>query len=282
MSFDYPAASISVIKGNGFYRIKAQSVEATGAVLSAIGPGSIIPIDVGFNGIAVGPESDYERYELLYIDPTAPGGVQRFPFSKDFPLVSRIVSNNAEAYPNADGDLAKAFVRIVDFGSFQGAEALTDLIIYTGAPPQQVPTKRVPKRNSANVDILSGGGFTHFFPGYGRRIVTVAAARNVSGTDVTMTTTGYVLGARKDFTTASIAAGIAGRQVDFGNARVQIELDQQVVTAANNWIYFQHNADTDGYFDFYGINLAGTVASDISDPTEFGFRGFLLSVEMRD
>jgi len=283
MSFTYPAASISVIKGNGFYRIKANSVAVVGNVLTSVGPGSLIPIDVGFNGIAVGPESDYEKYELLYIDPTAPGSIQVIPFSKDSPILGRVTSDNAEAYPGADGEKGKAFVRIADFGSFRGAQCITDLLIYTGAEPSQLPTKRSPKRKSANVNIvISGEGSSHYFPGYGRRIATIGAARNVSGTDVTMVTKGYVLGARKDFSTAAVTAGVAGREVDPTQALVEIELDSQVVTAANDWIYFQHNADTDGYFDFYGVTLTGTVASNIADATEFGYRGFLLSVEMRD
>lgn len=292
MSFSYAPGSRSTIEGNGFYRIKAQPIEGSFATptLANIGPGSLIPIDVGFSAIAVGPESDYEKFELLYPDPTAPFGVQRMPFSKDRPLIGKVTSDNVGVYPDANGQIAQAFVRIADLGSVQTAsstpngplvsasrimESWVDLQIYTGAPPSSFPTKRVPNRRTGFIDISTGAvDFTYLIPGYGRRILEAWATRGLAGASVDMTLSGIING--------PVLEGLAGNGNGRTVARQGIHHQTDILagpTTVSGATRFRHhhNADTNGYYDYYEL-LVTNVSADLPAT----INNFFVSMEVRD
>lgn len=174
MSFNYPAASISIIKGKDFYRIKADAANLTGLSAPQIGPGDLIPIDVGFAGIAVGPQSDYDRYELFYPDPVARSSYQRIEFSVKYPLLGRFDVDNSEQVPGTDGEASKAFIRPigVPIQNFTGTElinAVTDVIVYTGSPPSSAGTHRVPRVFEGYPSLTNAGLNFFYVPCFGRR-----------------------------------------------------------------------------------------------------------------
>lgn len=174
MSFVYPAASLSIIRGKDFYRIKAEAVNLINSLAPEIGPGDMIPIDVGFAGISVGPQSDYDRYELFYPDPIAQGNYQRIEFSTKHPLLGRFDIDNKEQVPASNGEVAKAFIRPLgvpasDFTNSLIINALTDVIVYTGAPPSQIPIHRAPRVFEGDPAITNAGLNYFFMPCFGRR-----------------------------------------------------------------------------------------------------------------
>ena len=295
MSFKYPPASVSIIKGNNFYRIKAQAVDAISSPLTAIGPGDLIPVDVGFSALAVGPESDYEKYELYYPDPTAPGGVQRFPFSKDFPLMQSIVADNTVPYEDSNGEPAKAFIRIADIGTLESsntgagdapriAEALADLIVYTGEPPNWVPTKRYPNRRSSNVPLLDAKNKSYHIPGYGRRIFTMECNKMFAGA---ATVTATVFGSRLYNPLVSASAPplnvLSGRTVVQKISKELLAATAVVGANGNSPLIYSYNAEAPGsfgYFDFYTVVLDSD--TDINPSDFFRGQGFHLTMEVRD
>lgn len=295
MAFLYPAASISIIKGNAFYRIKAQAVDAQDSSLTSLGPGDLIPVDVGFSAIAVGPESDYEKYELFYSDPTAPGGVQKIPFSKDAPFIGRITADNATAFPGSDGELGKVFIRIADIGTLQSAtsgapaevaiaEALADIIVYTGEVPSFLPTKRVPKIRSSNVslEIPLLVPYSFLIPGYGRRLLSVTL--NKMSIPVATVISATVEGIRLYNPLVSTAAGdgliLSGKTVD--QLSITELLASTVVPNTPDTLSFAYNADVDGdgYFDMYRVFVTTDVNVLASD-SQRG-QGFRVNLEVRD
>lgn len=174
MSFSYPPASLSIIRGKDFYRIKAEAVNLIGSLAPEIGPGDMIPIDVGFTGISVGPQSDYDKYELFYPDPVAQGNYQRIEFSAKHPLLGRFDIDNKEQVPASNGEVAKAFIRPlgVPASNFAGTliiNATTDVIIYTGAPPNQIATHRTPRVFEGDPAITNAGLNYFYVPCFGRR-----------------------------------------------------------------------------------------------------------------
>lgn len=288
--FTYPSASTSIIKGNGFYRIKAQPNELGNVAITDIGPGSLIPIDVGFSAIAVGPDSDYEKYTLFYVDPTAPGGVQKIPISKDRPLIGSVASDNAAAYPQSEGEKAKAFIQIADYGSFGSnkarfdagtldqkiAECNVDLLIYTGVVPPYLPTKRAPRRYSGSIDLMSAFTLKFPIPGYGRRIMSCKLSRRLSAGTASVELFGYTLSPiLEDSKTAS-----KGRVViDTDSFHIKTLLGSGIFTSGSSERFtHHHNSDKDGYFDFYSAEVVSTVnnGSDSNDGS------FYLNLEVRD
>jgi hypothetical protein len=291
MAFTYPEAKISIIAGNGFYRIKAQAVDTASSSLSALGPGDLIPIDVGFSAIAVGPESDYENYELFYADKTAPGGLQRIPFSPKCPIVGRISADNDTEYPDSGGEKAKAFIRIVDNGTLNGfidgdlsanriAEALADIIVYTGSVPASIPTCRVPGKRSAYIATDSAQSQNFWMPAYGRRILSLSAS-NAGGNAVTAAVSAVRL-----FRPLLSTTVVPAQEPLSGKTAFQITTTVLVASApvpsAPLAFDFSYNADTDGlgYFDFVRVSI-GTDSSALPSDSFRGI-GVYINMEVRD
>jgi hypothetical protein len=174
MSFDYPKSSFSILRGKDFYRIKSNTISLAGSNSPELGPGDLIPVDVGFSGVAVGPESDYDKYELFYPDPVARGNYQRIEFSVKYPLLGRFDVDNGESVANADGEVARAFIRpigvaIKDLAGTGMINAVSDVIVHTGKPPEIAGTLRVARVFEGYPSIISAGPNAFYVPCFGRR-----------------------------------------------------------------------------------------------------------------
>jgi hypothetical protein len=294
MAFSFPQASISILKGNDFYRIKAQAVDTISSPLTALGPGDLIPVNVGFSAIAVGPESDYEKYELLYRDETAPGGIQRMPFSKDAPFIGNITADNAQEYPNGNKEKAIVFIRIADIGTLESSntgggavarigEALADLKVYTNKNPVQVATKRYPNKRSSNVILKAAKNSAFYIPGYGRRIFTTECAKMLEGlANVTATVFGIRLYNPLVSSTLPALLELSGRTAVQKTVTELLPATAVAGVNGNFPLVFSYNADVDGkgYFDFYEVLLDSD--TDINPSDYDRGRGFHLTMEVRD
>jgi hypothetical protein len=279
MTFSYPTAEQSIQKGNRVYRVKAQAIELQASGLTPLGPGSLIPINVGFSAIAVGPESAFSDYELYYPDALAPGGIQRVPFGVGAPFIGSVPTDNDGVYPLAPKQKAVAFVRVKNKGPVRQnqyiagaaaftdgiAECHTDLLVYTGAPPAFIPSKRTPISYQGFVPLTASGVPTNYYvPGYGRRFcyLDVSGQDADAGETIDITLRGYRLWTRPDFVSAAIIDGSAGRawsktgsisaQLGFGTELYTA----QVVGAQGRWEH-HHNAETTGFYDFYELEING-------------------------
>jgi hypothetical protein len=304
MSFSYSPASTSILKGNDFYRVKARSIDQNSAGLETeLGPGDLIPIDVGFSAIRVGPESDYENYELIYFD--ALGVIQVVPFSAKSPFVGSVPVDVSSPYAQGDGETKKAFIRIADSSTANGAllpsagagriaVTIADIIVYTGAAPTFVPTQRIPNRRSANTTVLPLVPLFFYIPGYGREdLVVEASAMMIPDVDnaVTMavdglrvyhpfasniadTITGTMLGKALIQTTVTNLFAATALPL---TAPVAVPLTQEF--PALSFGYNAKRAST-GYFDFYRVTLR---SNSTERPKDFyAGMGVHLSMEVRD
>ena len=303
MAFQFNAASISVIKGDDFYRIKARSIDQASAGLETeLGPGDLIPIDTGFSAIAVGPESDYDKYELVYFNDL--GGVQVIPFSTDRPFVGNIPVDNTTEYPDSGGELKKAYIRIADPSTADGrlanaaaagrvAVTIADIIVYTKAPPTVLPTKRYPNRRSSNIAVLPIVEEYFYIPGYGRRELLVEASK-VLVPDVT-TVSLRVDGSRLYQPFASNPLDTVTGTL-LGKVLVQsLVTNLLVLTALPNTaplvapltndfasLSFGYNAEIDGLgrFDFYRATITSSATRRPED--FYAGMGVHLNMEVRD
>ena len=298
MSFNYAPASTSIIKGNGFYRIKANSIDLTGGNEPKIGPGDLIPIDVGFSAIAVGPESDYENYELIFVDPIAPGSVQVIPLSKSVPFVGSVTADNSTPYPNSGagtggdigGEPAKAFVRIADKGTLlerivlpgkivnRTAFAVADLIIYTGVPPVQLIKERTPKKRASVVPLSSGNPNNFYIPGYGRKHFTLSLLNAPPGVPIGAVVSATLTGLRFFYPLDSTPGTTTGKVVE-APTRTILMPSAVVPSDLQNEFVFAYNAESGGkgFFDFYWLEVISDTAVLPSDGV-----GFRVSMEVRD
>lgn len=288
MSFSYPKASVGVTSGNKFYRIRGETIDVAGSGFADVAPGDLIPINVGFHGIAVGPESDYERYELLYTDPLAPGELQSVMFSKDTPFIGGVPSDNSSNY----GGLTVpklAFVRIADSGTRNGggpriADASVDLVVYTGAPPSHPNTGRTHKRREGNVPI-TGGANVFYIPGYGRSYFRAAVSSQAM--PIADLTGVQVFGNNLHlpmYSNASFTPGLSGK-ILVQLEKVELLPSTPIVNPFDPSTFDQatvyvHDARVKGYFDFYEVIIQAT--GDYLPSSSPTGRGVHVSMEVRD
>lgn len=300
MSFNYPNASTSIINGAGFYRVKARSIDRDSVGLeNELGPGDLIPIDVGFSAIAVGPESAYDKYELIYFDNS--GGISVIPFSTKRPFVGDIPTNNAEEYVDGGKEKRKAFIRIVDPSTANGSLAVTagvsriavvfaDVIIYTKTPPTTLPTSRAPLRRSANIPTITFIPVDFFIPAYGRKILTVeGSVMKVPDVDndVTMTVSGIRIYHPFYSDPLSSEEKMRGKamsqatQTELLPATALPNTTPAVPKLFDPALSFGYNAEQDakGYFDFFRVTLIGATKRPEDYPEG---RGVHLNMEVRD
>jgi len=286
MSFSYPNAGIAIINGKDFYRIKADALNLTGGNTPSVGVADLIPIDVGFAGISVGPESDFDKYELFYPDPVAPGNYQRIEFSSAHPLIARFDVSNFEESPDTDGEKAKAFVRPLgiaarDFSSGDLINAISDIVVYTRNAPSQIATKRAPKI-SEGFPRLYSASFNYFYiPCFGRRYLGAHAF--VSGFPLPVATM-EVIGLRS-YLPLTFSVSDTGQASSFVT-EVQLLAPASLPAGGVEAESFGYDCVTGGkgFFDFLMVKIAtdqNAVPSDyfLGAP---GSQGFHLIMEARD
>lgn len=288
MAFTYPPASADILAGvSNFYRIRGETIDVVGSAFADVAPGDLIPINVGFSAIVVGPESDYEKYELFYPDPLAPGGLQSIVFSRDAPFIGNITADNSTTYGGTN-QLKQAFIRIGDNGPMIGtfingaftlADASVDLIVYTGKPPNQLATQRVVKRREGNVALVAGIN-RYYIPGYGRNYFRVSCDRQLVGAAPILSVKAEGITIHLPMYSSDIInpnlSGKSSTQLE----QTEILPDTPLGPVAGIPITHVHDATKDGFFDFYEVTITSDVVllpSDFNDG-----RGVHLDMEVRD
>jgi hypothetical protein len=252
MPFVYPAASKSILEGSDFYRISRLAfVNEEDTVF-----GSLIPIDVGFNALAVGPDSGFDNYECYYPDPLSPGGIALACFSTGAPFIGAVAPDASSDYQDSNGVRKLAYVRpsralILSGDGLDGDNVvpLIDVIAYTGKLPPALAQERSPIRKDGYFETKSSPfGRGHAIPGFGRKAFT-ATVRNDTAEVVNIAIEG------------KIAANGAMFADPFG-IPIETELLASVAVASGGGkLTFAHDAVLDGYFDYY------VVKADSASPT---------------
>jgi hypothetical protein len=273
-AFKYPPPSQGTLDGNSFYRVNALAV---GGKNSDVSIGDLIPIDVGFNAIVVGPDSDYEKYELYYPDPLAEGTLQQVAFSADSPFIGAVFPNGVAEYPGTNGQKALAFVRPVESPlafPFLGIDSNpeTDLILYTGTPPIQLPRGRVVKNRRGFVPVgAPGPGLiraNHSMPGFGRGYFGAHVKNRTLAQSIDVIVQGI---------TSYYPASTAGT----ANSIIDTTLVASVAVAAGGELRYQHDSRVDGFFDYFVVNIT-TGGADILPSDSATQQSIFLSMEVRD
>jgi hypothetical protein len=184
MSFDYPPSQQSVIVGQDFYRIRAPLSIFYGTIKQKLTQnfsiGDLAPVDSPIAAIAVGPDSDFYRYEVIYPDSLTESSINRSLLTPVNPFV--LPTNGVDlSSPYAGTEqLKKVFLRGLDWlygtGSFDFP--IIDLIVYTKGPPTQFPTLRNPKRYILPLQLFSAQDNSIFVPIFGRNEVSVRLSLN--------------------------------------------------------------------------------------------------------
>jgi hypothetical protein len=273
-AFNYPPASASTLAGNGFYRINALQFPGLPGGLE-VGVGDLIPINVGFNAIAVGPDSDFDKYELYYPDPLADGDLQQALFSAKNPFIGLISPDNVAEYPNTFGEKAIAFVRPIvspNPAAFTqlGSNPEVDIIVYTKALPSVLPRGRVDKNCTGYIPVGASPILpVHSISGYGREHFQCLLANETLSSSVDV----IVQGINADYP-ANQSGGIAEKVLEY-------ELVASTTVSAGDRFKYVHNSRVDGFFDFFSV-IVTTAGSDILPSDSTSQQSIWLSLEVRD
>jgi hypothetical protein len=274
MPFQYPAASKSILVGSDFYRITRLSLLSGEETVF----GSLIPIDVGFNAIAVGPDSGFDNYEIYYPDPLAVGGIGKGSFSSGAPFIAKVTPDAFGTFESAFQAPSIAYVRpsrsLILGGDALGGDfvnPLIDIIAYTGALPPTVSQERSPIRRDGYFSTKPAAtGRGHAIEGFGRKAFSAVIKNNtllVGGQDVTISITGLVVGM------GSMAGDPFGKPIE-------TELQAAIVLPKGGGeLVFGHDAVLDGYFDYYVVDASSAVEHLVSDGSDLSL---FISLQVQD
>jgi hypothetical protein len=278
MPFTYPSANQSILEGNEFYRITRLAFsDEENAVF-----GSLIPVDVGFNALVVGPNSSFDNYECFYPDPLADGGIAVANFSTGSPFIGAVAPSPSAKYEGETFDTPKiAYIRprnvlvplevaTPGVGPFfdDFPTPLIDIIAYTGKLPPSLPQERavVSKGGYFKTDSIAAGR-GHTIEGFGRKAFT-ANIRNNSIVTVDVVIKGVMVG------NGPIDPG-AG---PFGVPESHVLVASTAVVTKTS-LSFGHDAVADGYFDYYVVEASSATPTLPSDGTA---TAVYISMEVQD
>lgn len=256
MPFEYPLASKSILEGNEFYRITRSSYEGDSETVF----GSFIGIDVGFNAITVGPDSDFDNYVIYYPDPLSPGGIAQANFSTGAPFIGAISPDASGVYEGTFGVPKIAYVRPTqamilappDLGG-DFALPVMDIIAYTGKIPPVLPSERSVKKIQGYFKTAPAAtGRGHAIVGFGRKSFTANVVNNSAGT-IDVLIYGVMLG---------------NGPLDSGDVIGYAEKHPLLASTAvltGDSLSFAHDSRIDGYFDYFLLEASGVATSLPSD-----------------
>ena len=273
MAFQYPLASKSILEGNEFYRIKRLAYEGDSETIF----GSFIGIDVGFNALAVGPDSSFDNYQCFYPDPLVEGGIALANFSVGAPFVATVAPDASSPYQNAYNVPKLAYVRptqalILDPTTAAGTSGdleipVMDMIAYTGRLPPAFPMERsVLKKQGFFRTTATVADNGHVITGFGRKSFTANVVNN-SAVAVDVVIYGVMIG------DPELIAN------PFGVAEKHELLASTAVASGGGSLSFPHSAVQDGYFDYY--LLIATSASPTL-PSNGSATAVYISMEVQD
>lgn len=279
MPFTYPSASSGILQGNDFYRITRLAFsDEEDAVF-----GSLIPVDVGFNALVVGPNSGFDNYECFYPDPLADGGIAVACFSTGAPFIGTVAPDadpNA-SYPDAFGTPKIAYIRprnvLIPIGLVTPGTGpfwddfplpLIDVIAYTGKLPPTFSRERAVISKAGYFETgLAAIGRGHTIEGFGRKAFTVNV-RNNSLITVNVVIKGVMVG----------NGPVDGAVGPFGVPEPHTLLASTAV-ATKTSLSFGHDAAADGYFDYYVVEVDSATTTLPSDGTA---TAVYISMEVQD
>jgi len=275
MSFAYPVSSESILKGQNFYRIRAPISILFGGTKEDspenFSIGDLAPIDSPVFAVAVGPDSDFFRYEIIYPDQLAQGGVNTAVLTPVNPLVLPAGVDLSTQYVDTSTE-KKIFIRACDWlpNGGQVTQPIIDLIVYTKTPPTVYPTKRTPKKFTLATE-LSVGTVGFRFPVSGRQEASMRFFQSIGG--------------------AAISWAIEGRKIFGyqGGTPSPIErfevLPSTAVPAATPQPFadglFTYTPQVHGYYDELEVLITSDTVHDPSS-SDTAFALAVLDIQLRD
>lgn len=275
MSFNYPPSERTIRTNQNFYRIRAPLSILFGGTKEVtpenFSIGDLAPVCSPVVAIAVGPDSDPFRYEVIYPDELAPGGINTALLTPVNPLVLPAGVDLSTNYAGTE-QRREILIRALDWLPIGGQVALpvVDLIVYTKAPPTVYPTERNPKRFTIPMELVVGDTQARI-PISGRQEVALRFRREaIGGAAISWRIEG-----RKTF------PYLGGIPV---NSRFEL-LASTVVPFATPHAFadglFTYTPQAFGYYDELDIIVNSDTAHDPSS-SDTAFNDVVLDVEMRD
>ena len=166
-------ASKANIAGQEFFRLTE----------TATSSGDIFEIDIAATTIAVGPESDFSRYDIFYLDEN--NVLRKMLVSVDQPLTLTVQVNNAQNFPGTNIPARLIVIpneiympeSLSDEGNNVLFPPVIDLLFFTGTDPVAVQ-RRSPKLIRTPIRIASSANNQAILiPTYGRDRVYASVVR---------------------------------------------------------------------------------------------------------
>jgi hypothetical protein len=266
-------ATSAVLSGAGFYRLFDDD-----PVL-----GRLYEIQQSCRALVIGPESDFDQYDVYYLDPIAPHQIQRAILTPDRPWVAPVNVDLVGGYPSEvpgkpsiPGGIfvtpSNQFATFVPgasppYPNRLQVSARVDILAYTGTLPPILP-KRARRLLQATVGLSGTGENPLYFPVYGRRSYDVFVGFPVGGApanSVDVTINGIVLG---------VSEG------DY--APIELMSATTISTAGTPRLKFYYDVETSGSlgrFDLLEVILDNT---NVLDPWNGKDQGLDFRLELAD
>lgn len=281
MTFPQPNSNAAVTTGQDVFRINTQ----------VMSPGDIFESEVGCHAVAIGPNSDLDTVNVIYLDPVPKyfvpvAAVQptldtsmmgQATISPDRPYIGRLDAQVETAdYPliNRPGRILFAAGDIVVDPSFYLPEAYEptedslsfepvyiDIIQYLTPPPSLIPqrsdkTYRYQYFPSA---LIKAGSAWVVIPGYGRKSGSFVF-KNASTADPTDSVTVHVFGVKLS---NSNTPGVVGEAA--------VEIFTSAALAVDDVANYVYDSSADGEWDVFYLVLEGYFGGSDPQPLPLAF-----------
>jgi len=236
----------SVLSGQNYYRILSEFTSSD----------IVFPVENSMTAALVGPESDFDEYDLTFFDPTT-STVQKIVVTKDRPWFGRLDSLPSSLLPNGVPNVISVSPRnlfdAVSLAEASGADSpivkipTIDFVVYFGGDLPQA-AGRSSRRITLPVSVLLDKASSVIIPVFGRATWSIALLRNGNS--------------------GAFTFGVQGlrliRTVNLGSQSAQVVALKVATVLPTNppnqdkvSVDHVHNSSLAGYFDY----VVGTVTA---------------------